>query len=205
MEWLGAWLGKRIVIADEANVLAHLVVQDSRDGVVFLRVPIVASSTMSPSLGCHGFDERARYAFAPCGWRREQVLQVAARLGPHTRVEEIVSNADQLTLCESTKAMHSVVREEAMPSSGVLGLRGRGGIELLVASSENLPGGPVFAEEGPDSYGHCARGLTFDMSGGPKGAKRPLGRPLDGEVRRHSDPFGLAHLPSLPQHSVTGF
>ena len=27
-------------------------------------------------------------------------------------------------------------------------------------------------------------GLTFDMSGGPKGAKRPLGRPLDGGVRR---------------------
>ena len=26
--------------------------------------------------------------------------------------------------------------------------------------------------------------LTFDMSGGPKGAKRPLGRPLDGGVRR---------------------
>ena len=26
-------------------------------------------------------------------------------------------------------------------------------------------------------------GLTFDMSGGPKGAKRPLGRPLDGGVR----------------------
>jgi hypothetical protein len=25
--------------------------------------------------------------------------------------------------------------------------------------------------------------LTFDMSGGPKGAKRPLARPLDGEVR----------------------
>ena len=25
--------------------------------------------------------------------------------------------------------------------------------------------------------------LTFDMSGGPKGAKRPLGRPLDGGVR----------------------
>ena len=28
-------------------------------------------------------------------------------------------------------------------------------------------------------------GPTFDMSGGPKGAKRPLGRPLDGGVRRH--------------------
>ena len=28
--------------------------------------------------------------------------------------------------------------------------------------------------------------LTFDMSGGPKGAKRPLGRPLDGGVRSHS-------------------
>ena len=31
-------------------------------------------------------------------------------------------------------------------------------------------------------------GLTFDMSGGPKGAKRLLGRPLDREVRRpHED------------------
>src|SRR5664280_1121553 len=30
------------------------------------------------------------------------------------------------------------------------------------------------------------RGLTFDMSGGPKGAKRPLERPLDGGVRRHA-------------------
>jgi hypothetical protein len=29
------------------------------------------------------------------------------------------------------------------------------------------------------------RGLTFDMSGGPKGAKRPLERPLDGGVRLH--------------------
>jgi len=27
-------------------------------------------------------------------------------------------------------------------------------------------------------------GLTFDMSGGPKGAKQPLERPLDGGVRR---------------------
>ena len=27
------------------------------------------------------------------------------------------------------------------------------------------------------------RDLTFDMSGGPKGAKRPLERPLDGGVR----------------------
>ena len=27
------------------------------------------------------------------------------------------------------------------------------------------------------------RALTFDMSGGPKGAKRPLERPLDGGVR----------------------
>ena len=29
------------------------------------------------------------------------------------------------------------------------------------------------------------RDLTFDMSGGTKGAKRPLERPLDGVVRRH--------------------
>ena len=27
--------------------------------------------------------------------------------------------------------------------------------------------------------------LAFDISGGPKGAKQPLGRPLDGGVRRH--------------------
>ena len=31
----------------------------------------------------------------------------------------------------------------------------------------------------------CLCCLTFDMSGGPKGAKRPLERPLDGGVRRH--------------------
>ena len=31
----------------------------------------------------------------------------------------------------------------------------------------------------------CSRRLTFDMSGGAKGAKRPLGRQLDGGVRRH--------------------
>jgi hypothetical protein len=29
------------------------------------------------------------------------------------------------------------------------------------------------------------RRLTFDMSGGEEGAKRPLRRPLDGRVRRH--------------------
>jgi hypothetical protein len=32
-------------------------------------------------------------------------------------------------------------------------------------------------------YGQSLWDLTFDMSGGPKGAKRPLGRPLDGGVR----------------------
>jgi hypothetical protein len=41
-------------------------------------------------------------------------------------------------------------------------------------------------------------GLTFDMSGGPKGAKRPLGRPLDGGVRFHCGPSGsLAGVPSI--------
>ena len=35
------------------------------------------------------------------------------------------------------------------------------------------------------SCGSAIWGLTFDMSGGPKGAKRPLERPLDGGVRRH--------------------
>ena len=34
--------------------------------------------------------------------------------------------------------------------------------------------------------GDSTRRLTFDMSGGAKGAKRPLGRPLDGGVRRQA-------------------
>jgi len=36
-----------------------------------------------------------------------------------------------------------------------------------------------------DAPANCTskRDLTFDMSGGPKGAKRPLERPLDGRVR----------------------
>ena len=37
-------------------------------------------------------------------------------------------------------------------------------------------------------------GLTFDMSGGPKGAKRPLERPLDGRV-------GLARVEGKNRHS----
>src|SRR5678809_847765 len=37
----------------------------------------------------------------------------------------------------------------------------------------------------PRSDDDCEARLTFDMSGGPKGAKRPLVRPLDGGVRPH--------------------
>ena len=46
-------------------------------------------------------------------------------------------------------------------------------------------------------------GLTFDMSGGAKGAKRPLGRPLDGGVRRLV--FHVAEPPiddELDLHSI---
>jgi len=39
---------------------------------------------------------------------------------------------------------------------------------------------PQIARQSP-----AIRRLTFDMSGGPKGAKQPLERPLDGGVRRH--------------------
>ena len=39
------------------------------------------------------------------------------------------------------------------------------------------------AEEHEGCTADSTRGLTFDMSGGAKGAKRPLGRPLDGGVR----------------------
>ncbi len=41
-------------------------------------------------------------------------------------------------------------------------------------------------------------GPTFDMSGGPKGAKRPLGRPLDGGVMRLHGFSGVFHKRSLP-------
>ena len=48
----------------------------------------------------------------------------------------------------------------------------------------------------------CLCCLTFDMSGGPKGAKRPLGRPLDGGVRRQARHAQAPHLscslPDLP-------
>jgi hypothetical protein len=39
---------------------------------------------------------------------------------------------------------------------------------------------------------HGSEGLTFDMSGGAKGAKRPLRRPLDGGVRPHVTPRDAA-------------
>jgi len=44
-------------------------------------------------------------------------------------------------------------------------------------------------------FGHLW-GLTFDMSGGPKGAKRPLERPLDGGVRPHLPQINLALAPT---------
>ena len=43
-------------------------------------------------------------------------------------------------------------------------------------------------------------GLTFDMSGGPKGAERPLARPLDGGVRRH----GLRGRGGFPNSASVG-
>ena len=59
---------------------------------------------------------------------------------------------------------------------------------LLVAGAFERPVARVFAaamtaEDSPDADLRNTAGLTFDMSGGPKGAKRPLERPLDGRVR----------------------
>src|SRR5690349_12201747 len=48
-----------------------------------------------------------------------------------------------------------------------------------------------------DSHG-AQWGLTFDMSGGAKGAKRPLRRPLDGAVRLHASEAGVKFLPAMP-------
>ena len=43
---------------------------------------------------------------------------------------------------------------------------------------------PQHETAGKTAQQHCPKkALTFDMSGGPKGAKRPLERPLDGRVR----------------------
>ena len=44
--------------------------------------------------------------------------------------------------------------------------------------------------------------LTFDMSGGPKGAKRPLERPLDGGVRPHRGTFGCAACQREDKHAA---
>ena len=46
----------------------------------------------------------------------------------------------------------------------------------------------------------CA--LTFDMSGGPKGAKRPLERPLDGRVRHHWRQPDVARVLSSESESL---
>ena len=48
--------------------------------------------------------------------------------------------------------------------------------------------GPQSASQASKTNGAVRHGccLTFDMSGGAKGAKRPLGRPLDGGVRCHA-------------------
>jgi hypothetical protein len=55
---------------------------------------------------------------------------------------------------------------------------------------ERQPLGCVWCDFGiVELHGVRSWGLTFDMSGGPKGAKRPLERPLDGGVRRR--PHGL--------------
>ena len=62
MEWLDAWLSKRIVIADEPHMLGHLVVQGARSGVMFLREPIVASGAVLACLLGDGLDQRARDA-----------------------------------------------------------------------------------------------------------------------------------------------
>jgi hypothetical protein len=200
----GTCLSKRVVVADETNVLAYLVIEDSCDGVVFLRVPIVASRATSSSLGCHGFDERARHAFAACFGRGEQVLKIAARLRPHTRMKEVVSNADKLAFSEGAKAMHTVVRQEAIPSGGVLGLRRWRGIKRLVASSENLPSRPVLGQQRPDCCRHCARRLTSNglhatVSRAQSDARHGE-RLEDGRLPRRTNSGNSRHRVSVMRH-----
>ena len=57
---------------------------------------------------------------------------------------------------------------------------------LLAEHSATLEHKPIHVLDIPDEYEFMTsvfRDLTFDMSGGPKGAQRPLERPLDGGVR----------------------
>ena len=68
----------------------------------------------------------------------------------------------------------------ARPTTKVPLAVGREGTTLL----EQLRGNRTGFGFRPPSLTPQKRGLTFDMSGGAKGAKRPLGRPLDGGVRR---------------------
>ena len=67
---------------------------------------------------------------------------------------------------------------------------GQGALGSAPSSSGETNATPLraFSLEADEPRNDSLRqGLTFDMSGGPKGAKRPLERPLDGGVRRHRD------------------
>ena len=68
-----------------------------------------------------------------------------------------------------------------MPRDAAAGTRG--GDANLRAQEERTAAGPDRSAARTTYLTNW--GPTFDMSGGPKGAKRPLGRPLDGGVRRH--------------------
>ena len=65
-----------------------------------------------------------------------------------------------------------------------------------------IEGTPLDARVDPETADNLnsdsTRRLTFDMSGGARGAKRPLPRPLDGVVMRLHSGNAVLHMRSFP-------
>jgi hypothetical protein len=65
-------------------------------------------------------------------------------------------------------------------------------VQTFYACAKRSSDGPASTTAAPTCL------LTFDMSGGPKAAKRPLERPLDGGVRFHAHNLGQRLCPTEP-------
>src|SRR5664279_1012678 len=124
-------------------------------------------------------DSGARYA--SCGQRRTVAKQAEKLANPANSACNDASTDAEMVL--SGMNGNSSVTWAGTPSCAEGSKRART-LDTAASASGTRTTSAVLAK--------CC--LTFDMSGGPKGAKRPLGRPLDGGVRCHA--FWQANSPA---------
>src|SRR5436305_14410243 len=102
-------------ILDETRPLRELVIKPARRRVRFLRQPIDPGSALLFRPFIHSLDQLAPYPAAPRVLGGEKILQIAIRtFGPCRAVEDVVHDANNLTIPFSDKRMHWLgVVEEA--------------------------------------------------------------------------------------------